>query len=331
MKRFFIAQSIVIVVNALAILLNQGSSSAGEAPTPAIAVPAFSNPERVTIRGYSGPEQDAFITPDNNYLFFDSHNDAGKPVYLYWAKRIDYKTFVFMGEIQGVNCPGEMSVRGNYDMAHNFYCAWTKFHKPGHPSAVVHGLFKNGLVTNIAPVEGFSPPNSSTTHVTLDPEITSDGSTLYFCEFEFRPNNLPLSHIAVAAKKPDGTFTRLPNSDQLLKNVNALGPTIYGSMPSKGGRELYVTTAHPMPRGMHIYLARRNSTSEPFGVPQLVAAADVVPADEVPANIPPANRALLLHAGLSETGSLSSDGAHFYYHRVLSPTSSQIYVLSLRR
>lgn len=317
MKRFLIALAILIVVSAGVFVVSCRSACfASNAKTP-VAVPTFSNPERVTIRGYSGPEQDAYITPDDKYLFFDSHNDAAQPCYLYWAKRIDYKTFAFMGEIQGVNYPGTMQVRGNYDQAHNFYFASTKFHTPGHQSAVARGVFNNGVVTQIAPVEGISP-RIFPPDVTLDPEITPDGTTLYFSEFNFRPNNLPKSHIVVATKNRDGTFTRLLNSDELLKKVNALGPTIYGSMPSKDDRELYVTTAHPAPLGMHIYVARRNSTLEPFGVPQLVAAADM----------PAENKELAQHGGLSETGSLSLDGTHLYFHRVLSPTRSEIYVLT---
>lgn len=87
-----------IVIFSIAFVLG-ARNDAGAASALSTATTEFSISEPVVIMGYSGPEQDAFITPDNKYLFFDSHNDAGLPINLYWAARVNYKTFVLRGMI----------------------------------------------------------------------------------------------------------------------------------------------------------------------------------------------------------------------------------------
>lgn len=276
----------------------------------------FANPQPVVIKGYSGPEEDAYITPDNKYLFFDSHNDAGLPVNLYWATRIDYKTFTFGGQIRGTNYPGAMSLRGNYDISQKFYFFSLEFVMAGLPS-IASGQFSNGAVTNPVPIEGITlpAPEPGTLRFMLDAEITSDGNTLYFTDWQCTAGGQPLSgQIKAAAKNSDGTFTVLPNSAELLLNVNNTGRLLYGSVPSADNLSLYFTIATPSVPSLEIYVATRTSTSDPFGFPQPVAAAD--------APFPP-NPGVFV-----ETGSISPDGNYLYFHTLLSPTSSQIYVLS---
>jgi hypothetical protein len=117
----------------------------------------------------------------------------------------------------------------------------------------------------------------------------------------------------MAKKNPDDSFTRSPNSDAILKNVNAIAPLVYNAAPSADGLMLAFNASPgygtPSATG-HIFLAKRSSVSEPFGTPQLIAAAD------------------LSTGQLSEPGSFSPDGKYLYFHRVLSQTTSQLYVLT---
>ena len=276
----------------------------------------FSNPEPVVIQGYSGPEEDAYITPDNKYLFFDSHNDAGLPIHLYWATRIDYKTFSFGGQIQGLNCP-LAPLRGNYARPQNFYFFCLALAQAGQPS-IASGQFSFGTVTNFAPIRGITLPPAApgTGRLMLDGEITSDGNTLYFTDWQMTDTGQPVSgQIKVAARNADGSFTVLPNSAALLSNVNATGTVLYGSVPSTDNLSLYFTVSDPSVPCLEIYVATRTSTTAPFGLPQPVAAADVpLPGQPNP-------------GVFVEMGSTSSDGNYLYYH-ILSSTSSQIYVLS---
>ena len=153
--------------------------------------------------------------------------------------------------------------------------------------------------------------------LTFDIAITPDGGTLYFSEFILKegagtgPRGIQSGNLSMARKNPDGTFTRLPQSDEILKNVNGFGSMVYNASPSADGLELAFNAAPyfgPFPK---IYIATRTSTSEPFGKPVLVRAADEVAEGEQ-----------------SEVGSISPDAKHLYFHRVLSDKTSQIYVLT---
>jgi hypothetical protein len=282
------------------------------------ATTQFTSSEPVVIMGYSGPEQDAFITPDNKYLFFDSHNDAGLPINLYWAIRVNYKTFALQGMAQGANHPGAISLRGTYDKSENFYFFFFDLSQGGLPF-VASGRFSNGTVTGAAPIEGITlpAPEPGTWRFMGDPAITPDGNTLYFTDWQTSNEGQPFSgQIKVASKNTNGTFTVLSNSSELLNNVNMTGSLVYESAPSADNLSLYFTVCNPLVPSLEIYVATRSSTTDPFGVPQPVSAADV----PVPGQ--PSSGVFV------ETGSLSYDGNYFYYHRVLSPASSQIYVLS---
>jgi hypothetical protein len=286
----------------------------------------FANAEPVTIRGYNGSQEDPTITPDNRYLFFDNHEDTGRPCYLYWAQRIDYKTFVFRGEIKKANDQGGQrmesleGVEGLEDAAHNFYFVSILFRKQGEPTTIGHGTFADGIVTNVQPIKGISlpaPSSPDTAVVNFDLFVTPDGKTLYFSTFQFNVReglkSISSSYLSVAGKNPDGSFTRLPNSNEILKNVNALGAIVYNATPSPDGLELAFNVVHSAGALPAMYIATRSSNSEPFGLPEQITAADAVD-------------------GLfSEPGSFSPDGKHLYLHRVLSPGTSQIYVITRQK
>jgi hypothetical protein len=272
----------------------------------------------VTIEGYSGPQEDPVISPDGLSLFFDSHNDSGLMTYLYWAARIDYKTFHFMGEVQGTNRPGQATLRGNYDETHNFYFVSTSSLSPC--GTIAHGVFSNGAVAGAQPLNGLCalPPPQGDINATFDVAITSDGATLYHTDAVLSPGSqAPRSaQIGIAMKNPDGSFTELSDSATLLATVNALGPLVYNSAPTPDGLALFFTMVNPFVTGPATYAAPRASTCEPFGPPQHVAEADAPPPG-VDAGV-----------GFSEVGGLSPDGQHLYMHWVLGASTSQIYVLT---
>ncbi|MGH6839041.1 MAG: hypothetical protein ACREDT_09600 [Methylocella sp.] len=283
-------------------------------------MPAVAGPELVAIQGYSGPQEDPVISPDGQYLFFDSFNDAGLPQYLYYAKYIDYKTFRFLGEVQGANAQGETTLRGNYDLAYNFYFVSQLCAPPSSVTGICKGTFTNGSVTNIAPVTGLPapvPPSGSFGAV-FDVAISSDGNTLYYTNAILdtsRGMALPSSsRIFVARKNADGSFTTLSNSDQIMRNVNNTTPTVYNSAPSPDTLT-FVFTAPNLPDPPQLYAATRPSASVPFGL-----SAPITPAN-TPTGNPYPN---------PENGGYSPDGNYIYFHRLLSPSSSQIYVLTLQ-
>ena len=89
-------------------------------------------------------------------------------------------------------------------------------------------------------------------------------------------------------------FRRDPQSDTLLKNVNANG-LVYAPAISTDGLELFFTrvakiTATAQPA---IYRAARQRTSEPFDIPERVVGI----------------------TGFVEGPTLSADGRRLYYHK----------------
>jgi len=318
MKRIKWLMAILAAIASILLIANVASKPWLKARAqPVIAHAEFINPEPIVIQGYSGPQQDPTISPDGLYLFFDSHNDDGQTTYLYWAQRIDYKTFKFMGEVQGVNFPGAMTLRGNYDLAHNFYFVSLKFRNSC--GMITQGIFNKGSVTNIKPVRGICAPSPPPGYmnVTFDVAISPDGKTLYYSNAVVANSGRPeSSRIAVASKNDDGSFTPLPKSDELFQSVNALASSVYNSAPTPDGLTFFFTP-NIFPTGPAIYVVTRLSTLEPFGTPHPFAEANDNP-----------NFASWSY---SEMGGVSPDGNYLYFHRVLSKKSSQIYVLTRQR
>lgn len=232
-------------------------------------------------------------------------------MYLYMAKRIDYKTFNFVGRVQGVDLEAVEAVE---DSKNNFYFVSPLLLRQGSATTIGRGMFSDGSVTGVAPIQGISPksPKSGSQGITFDIYVTPDGNILYFSDFvvnaQFRPQS---AQLALAAKNADGTFTRLSNSDEILENINALGSLVYNATPSADGLILAFNASPSFPIPTHIYIATRNSISDPFGKPQYLAAADVEHNTE-----------------LAEPGSFSPDGKYLYFHRVIDKKSSQIYLLT---
>ena len=102
-----------------------GSSTAiPEKPHAQPTFGVFTNPEPVTIEGYSADAMEPFISPDGNYLFFNDSNSLPQ-TNLYYATRIDDVTFQFQGEIGGANATGLNAV-ASMDVNNTFYFVSTR-------------------------------------------------------------------------------------------------------------------------------------------------------------------------------------------------------------
>lgn len=237
----------------------------------------FINPEPVVIRGHDGFMDEPFISRDGQYLFF---ND---PRTIFYAKKITDTTFQFLGQVQGLNTSAIFNGVPSMDKAGNFYFLSTINPRRDHMS-IYHGTFNDGMVTNISAVAGI--PGNQAGVDGMDQEISADGRILYHTS-----STSTTSTFEIAVRNVDGSFTKLANSDDLLKNINADNNRVYAPDISSDGLELYYTAINPTP-GIHV--AKRSSTSEPFGMPRLVATADET-------------------VGLREAPSISPDGTRLYY------------------
>ena len=97
-----------------------------DAPDAKSTFGVFTNPEPVTIVGYTQDAMEPFISPDGNYLFFNNSNSLAT-TNLYYATRIDDVTFQFQGEIVGANSGvNTLTAVPSMDMNDNFYFVSTR-------------------------------------------------------------------------------------------------------------------------------------------------------------------------------------------------------------
>ncbi len=229
----------------------------------------FTNPQHVTIVGYDQNAMEPFVSPDGNYLFFNSSNSI-PPTNLYYATRIDDVTFQFQGEIGGANVSGALTAVPSIDMNNIFYFVSDRSY-PQTFSTIYSGIFSNGGLSNVALVPGISKDKLG--EVNFDQCITTDGSTLYFVDGVFNGGSVPQHASITIAKRQGDHFVRLKNSAKIMRKINTNGLN-YAPDISKSQLEFFFTRIPgqpPMPPPV-IYTATRASTSQPFGKPRKIEA-----------------------------------------------------------
>ncbi len=246
----------------------------------------FSNPQAVTIVGYSQDAMEPFITRDGNFLFFNNSNDPSVDTNLYWASKVDDLTFQFQGEIGGVNSTALDAVP-SMDLSNNFYFVSTRSYDTTL-STIYSGSYANGSVAGVGIVPGVSAMERGL--IDFDEEISADGNTLYFTEGVFTGASVPQSSEIIIARRSGGTFVRDPNSKKILKKINSGGKLNYAADTSADELELFFTRFSG--KEPAIYMSGRMSTSLPFGVPQKIRAI----------------------TGFAEAPSISPDGKSLYFH-----------------
>jgi WD40-like Beta Propeller Repeat len=285
--------------NAIILLMLCGVLAAGTvAAAPTSAVPdakptfgVFTNPEPVTIEGYSEDAMEPFISPAGNYLFFNNSNAPNVDTNLYYATRIDDVTFQFQGEIGGVNSTALDAV-ASMDSNDNFYFISTRSY-PETLSTIYSGIFSDGSVSNVAIVPGISKQKPG--DVNFDAGISPDGGTLYFDDGVYSSSGDLLSAKIAFAKLKDGQFVRARNSAKIMRKINTHGLN-YAPCISASGLEFFFTRFNgTLPA---IYTARRAKTSKPFNKPIKIQAI----------------------TGFAEAPTLSPDEKSLYYHENVSGT-----------
>ena len=264
------------------------SDSIAETPDAKPNFGVFTNPQPVTIEGYSQDAMEPFISPDGNYLFFNNSNSLPQ-TNLYYATRIDDLTFQFQGEIVGANAPGTNAVP-SMDVNNIFYFVSPRSYAQTL-STIYSGTFSNGSLSNVALVPGVSKDKFG--DVNFDECISPDGGTLYFVDGVFNGPPVP-QHASIAiAHRVGGQFARLKNSAKIMRKINT-GGLNYAPDISKSGLEFFFTRipSPPTTPPPVIYTATRATTSEPFGKPRKIEAI----------------------TGFAEAPALSPDEKSLYFH-----------------
>jgi Tol biopolymer transport system component len=274
-------------------------AEAVDAPDAKQSFGTFTNPEPVTIDGYSMDAMEPFISPGGQYLFFNNSNSL-HTTNLYYATRIDDVTWMFQGEIGGVNTEGPLNAVPSMDMNDVFYFVSTRSYATTY-STIYSGNVSNGSVSNIAIVPSISKDTPG--DVNFDQCISPDGNTLYFDDGVFNVSG-QLQQASIAIVQRSGNqFARLKNSVQIMKQINK-GGWNYAPDISASGLEFFFTRFDNTKSGAlpTIYTATRSKMSKPFGKPKKIEAI----------------------TGFAEAPALSPDQKSLYYHLDVSGTF-QIY------
>jgi hypothetical protein len=275
------ATGLLIAGHGLTVCSGQGQTT--------VTYEVFRNPEPVTIRGYKGEAMEPFITRDGRYLFFNNLNDPAVNTNLYYAERVDDLTFVFKGEIGDLNTTALEGV-ATMDREGNLYFVSSRSYAQTL-STIYRGRFARGTITGIELVEGISARVDGI--VNFDVEVSADGNDLYFVDGLFLPGRGVQTADLVIAHRNRATFERAKDSNNIFKNVNT-SALEYAAAISADGLELFFTrfdsAGFLTPA---IFRAVRKNRNEPFGLPQVVAAAE----------------------GFVEAPTLSPDERSLYYHK----------------
>jgi hypothetical protein len=270
-----------------------GGSSGSPGGAAASDYTAFSNPQPITITGYAGDAMEPFITKDGLYLFFNNLNDPSINTDLYYASRVDDRTFTFLGAVPDVNSP-QLDAVASLDTLGNFYFVSTRSFA-STLATIYTGQFSATAVANIALVPGISLQQAG--QVNFDAEISADGQTLWFDDGQYSSSGvLQAANIAIADRQ-GSAFVRNVNSASLLATVNVSGLN-YAPCISVDGLELFFTRIDSTTSGAvpAIYRATRSDTNSAFAAPELVTAA----------------------TGFVEAPSLSADGHVLYFHKMVN-------------
>jgi len=251
----------------------------------------FGQPVKVAMIGYSGNIMEPFISRDGNTLLFNNLNAAPENTNLHWATKINDTTFQYQGEITGVNTPDLEGVP-TLDSSGNLFFVSTRNYATTL-STLYQCNFSNGTATNVQIVNGVSKLQAG--WVNFDVEVSADGQYLYFVDAQFDQTGNPSSADLTIAKKNGSGFQRLPNSNEIMKNINT-DALEYAACISANQLQLYFTriglpvTANTLPQ---IFVSTRQKNNDPFGTPTKIQSI----------------------SGFSEATTIAPDQKILYYHK----------------
>jgi hypothetical protein len=267
----------------------------------------FSDPQPVSLSGYTLSAMEPEISPDGDYLLFNTSNVAPGIPALELATRTGPGTFEYDGALhgEGVNEPGQLSGTPSLDREGDLYFVSPRSY-PETLSSVYTGRFIAGAVTDVHLLAGVSGETPGM--LDFDVAVSPDGASIFASVGDFRTGSLAAAHIALFERSGAG-FVADPASTKLLHAVNRPTALDYAAAVSSDGLELFFTRAIPAKgaKGLPaVYRASRSRTSKPFGHVQRVGAI----------------------SGFAEAPSLSDDGTVLYYHQLVG---SSFRIMSVSR
>ncbi len=260
------------------------------------SAPQFSPPVPVQILGYNGHAMEPFLTRDGKMLFFNNRNDPKDQTDLHVARRLNDTSFRYLGPLTGANSASLDGV-ASMDSAGNFYLVSARnYDQTGN--TLWSGRYSDGALAGVTPLTtNFTP--QKLLRLNIDLEVSADGNTLYVAEnrWDLLRGVPATSDITMAAKTGTG-FTRLPDADALMANINTK-KLEFAPATSADELTLYFTRLDMKalfkgkPGAFAIMVATRANRTSPWGVPRAITAI----------------------TGHAEAPSVTPDGCAIYFHR----------------
>ena len=162
-----------------------GSSGASDSPSASNHYTAFTNPELVTIAGYTDNAMEPFVsrTSGTSYLFF---NDTLNGKDLYYAILSGPTTALTPHAISAINS-SQVDGVPTMDDAGNFY--YVSLASYATDSVTLYtGTWNGTTVTGSAPLRSLTLPSP---YLYFDVEVSPDGSALYLSIGYFNGGDFP--------------------------------------------------------------------------------------------------------------------------------------------
>ena len=251
----------------------------------------FSQPVKVEVSGYNGNIMEPFITRNGSILLFNNLNAAPENTNLHWAVKISDTSFLYKGELAGINTTSLEAVP-TLDSAGHLYFVSNRSYATTL-STLYQGDFDNGTVTNVALINGVSKLQAG--WVNFDVEVSANGQSLYFVDARFDQSGNPSTADIIIAEKSGAGFQRVANSSAIMQNINTDGLE-YAAGISSNQLELYFTrltlpfTATSSPEIMY---ATRQNVNEAFGTSSKIESI----------------------TGFAEAPTIAPDQKTLYYHK----------------
>jgi hypothetical protein len=276
-------------------------SSSDEDSNDLLIYPSFGSEIDVTINGLLFDAMEPFVSPDGMYLFFNNLND-GINTKLFYATTINDSTYNFVGELSGANqaSPPHLDAVADMDVNSDFYWTSTRNY-PTELNNLFHGSFSSGSISDIERVQGDFNMNTPGWLI-MDHGISLDGQYLYFNNARFDAMNCQgpcETTLGIAQKDNVSSFSKLPNSDSILQNINDLNYIYYAPCISSDNLEFYYTrylkgeiTSSTV---FEICVSVRSNSLEAFSIPRVLFSETI--------------------SNLIEAPTLTTDKNIIYYHK----------------
>lgn len=269
----------------------------GKGVTPVIgADTGFTPPVAVTIDGYPGHAMEPFLTRDGRYLFFNNRNDPNDQTDLHVARRLSDTRFAYVGPLAGANS-GALDGVASADRNGTFYFISSREYDASG-NTLWTGRLQDMRLTGAQPLRtNFTP--KKLLRLNIDMEISVDGDMLYVAENRWDLlRGVPASSDITMAKRVGDLFQRLPNADQLMRNINSEALE-FAPATSADQLTLYFTRLD-MKRlrqkkgdAFMNLVSTRPDRQSPWGLPKRITAI----------------------TGHSEAPTVTPDGCALYYHQ----------------